>query len=177
MIRSSITREWWLWKLLFWVVSPVTKSISQGAATGLNCLIRSETKGLTGLYWNQCRQGSKSFKFCHFKLCEPWKTLSGVASCERPESSSCNGQAQQIVSCWLFINWKHLKALNKKYNVNLLSYYGRKVSTFSAGKSFPKKTSSGPHSSRNWTICSSSTRQHHRENPKTLCLRKYSRRK
>ena len=55
MIRSSITREWWLWKLLFLIVSPVTKSVSQGAATGLNCLIRCETKGLSGLYWNQCR--------------------------------------------------------------------------------------------------------------------------
>ena len=55
MIRSSITREWWLWKLIFWMASPITKSLSQGAATGLNCLVRPETANFSGQYWNQCR--------------------------------------------------------------------------------------------------------------------------
>ncbi|XP_064610463.1 WW domain-containing oxidoreductase-like [Liolophura sinensis] len=54
MMYSSLSRNWWLYRLLFYLARPFTKSMQQGAATSLFCAIAQELEGVGGLYFNNC---------------------------------------------------------------------------------------------------------------------------
>ncbi|XP_054856465.1 WW domain-containing oxidoreductase [Eublepharis macularius] len=54
MMYSSLHRYSWLYKLLFTLVRPFTKSMQQGAATTVYCACAPELEGLGGMYFNNC---------------------------------------------------------------------------------------------------------------------------
>ncbi|XP_003744439.1 WW domain-containing oxidoreductase [Galendromus occidentalis] len=54
MIRTSISRTWWFWKLLFFLASPFTKSIEQGAATTVYAAASPDMEDRGALYLNNC---------------------------------------------------------------------------------------------------------------------------
>ncbi|OQR79410.1 WW domain-containing oxidoreductase-like [Tropilaelaps mercedesae] len=54
MINTSISRYWWFWRLLFWMMSPFTKTLAQGAATSVYGAVAPELADLGGLYLNNC---------------------------------------------------------------------------------------------------------------------------
>lgn len=57
MISTGIQNHWWLWRFLFAISRPFTKSIGQGAATTVFCAVTPQLgsdKELSGRYWNNC---------------------------------------------------------------------------------------------------------------------------
>ncbi|KAF0311936.1 WW domain-containing oxidoreductase [Amphibalanus amphitrite] len=54
MVSSSLSRHWWLWRLLFAAVRPFTKSLQQAASTSVYAATAPELDGLGGLYFNNC---------------------------------------------------------------------------------------------------------------------------
>ncbi|KAL3270614.1 hypothetical protein HHI36_021148 [Cryptolaemus montrouzieri] len=62
MVYSEISRYWWFYRLLFYVVRPFTKSLQQAAATTVFCAVAPELNGITGSYFNNCYQCEESEK-------------------------------------------------------------------------------------------------------------------
>lgn len=54
MVSSSLSRNWWFYRLLFAIVRPFTKSLQQAASTTIYAATAPELTGLTGLYFNNC---------------------------------------------------------------------------------------------------------------------------
>ncbi|KAH0949552.1 hypothetical protein HN011_000984 [Eciton burchellii] len=54
MVSTSISRYWWLYRLLFAIVRPFTKSLQQAASTTIFCATAPELEGVTGCYFNNC---------------------------------------------------------------------------------------------------------------------------
>ncbi|XP_025114959.1 WW domain-containing oxidoreductase-like [Pomacea canaliculata] len=54
MMSTSLSRHWWLYRLLFALVRPFTKSMQQGAATTVYCAVSQALDGVGGLYFNNC---------------------------------------------------------------------------------------------------------------------------
>lgn len=54
MMSSNLARNWWVYRLLFAVVRPFTKTMQQGAATSLYCAAVPELQGIGGMYFNNC---------------------------------------------------------------------------------------------------------------------------
>uniref|UniRef100_A0A1B6E0E8 WW domain-containing oxidoreductase n=1 Tax=Clastoptera arizonana TaxID=38151 RepID=A0A1B6E0E8_9HEMI len=54
MVSSYISRNWWLFRLLFAFVRPFTKSLEQAASTTVYCATSHQLDGVTGLYFNNC---------------------------------------------------------------------------------------------------------------------------
>lgn len=54
LVSTSLSRNWWLVRVLFAFVRPFTKSLQQAAATTIFCCTAEEITGLTGLYFNNC---------------------------------------------------------------------------------------------------------------------------
>lgn len=54
MVSSSLSRNWWFYRLLFAIVRPFTKSLQQAASTTIYSAVAPELTGLTGLYFNNC---------------------------------------------------------------------------------------------------------------------------
>lgn len=54
LVSTSLSRNWWLIRILFAFVRPFTKSLQQAAATTVFCCTAEEINGLTGLYFNNC---------------------------------------------------------------------------------------------------------------------------
>ncbi|XP_066600590.1 WW domain-containing oxidoreductase isoform X2 [Prorops nasuta] len=54
MVSSNIIRYSWMYKLLFLLVRPFTKSLQQAASTIVYCATAPELEGATGLYFNNC---------------------------------------------------------------------------------------------------------------------------
>ncbi|CAG5128309.1 unnamed protein product [Candidula unifasciata] len=54
MMSSGLSRNWWLYRLLFALVRPFTKSMQQGAATTVYCAVAEELGNVGGLYFNNC---------------------------------------------------------------------------------------------------------------------------
>ncbi|XP_036010283.1 WW domain-containing oxidoreductase isoform X10 [Mus musculus] len=54
MMYSAIHRNSWVYKLLFTLARPFTKSMQQGAATTVYCAVAPELEGLGGMYFNNC---------------------------------------------------------------------------------------------------------------------------
>lgn len=60
MVSSKLARNWWLYKLLFTIVRPFTKSLQQAASTTIYCATALELVGVTGVYFNNCFQCQES---------------------------------------------------------------------------------------------------------------------
>jgi len=54
MVSSDISRYWWIYRLLFTLVRPFTKSLQQAASTPVFCAAAPELEGATGVYFNNC---------------------------------------------------------------------------------------------------------------------------
>lgn len=54
LVSSSLSRYWWLYRLLFVLVWPFTKSLQQAAATSVYCATVHELEGVGGMYFNNC---------------------------------------------------------------------------------------------------------------------------
>jgi WW domain-containing oxidoreductase len=54
MVNTDLSRYYWLYRLLFNLVRPFTKSLQQAASTTIYCTIVPELTGLTGIYFNNC---------------------------------------------------------------------------------------------------------------------------
>lgn len=54
LVSSSISRHWWLYRLLFALARPFTKSLQQAASTTVFCATAPELEGITGGYFNNC---------------------------------------------------------------------------------------------------------------------------
>ncbi|XP_011640819.1 WW domain-containing oxidoreductase isoform X1 [Pogonomyrmex barbatus] len=54
MVSTSLSRHWWLYRLLFALVRPFTKSLQQAASTTIFCATAPELEGVTGSYFNNC---------------------------------------------------------------------------------------------------------------------------
>lgn len=54
LVNTGISRNWWLYRLLFTLVRPFTKSMQQAAATSVYCAVANDLEGVGGLYFNNC---------------------------------------------------------------------------------------------------------------------------
>ncbi|XP_033114523.1 WW domain-containing oxidoreductase-like [Anneissia japonica] len=54
MIHTGIQKNWWLYRILFALVRPFTKSLQQGSATSVFCAVSNDLEGTGGLYLNHC---------------------------------------------------------------------------------------------------------------------------
>lgn len=54
MVSSSLSRYSWVYRILFAIVRPFTKSLQQAASTTIFCATAPELEGATGLYFNNC---------------------------------------------------------------------------------------------------------------------------
>ncbi|CAH4029370.1 WW domain-containing oxidoreductase [Pieris brassicae] len=54
MVSTNLSKSWWLYNLLFFLVRPFTKSLQQAAATTVYVATAAELEGVTGLYFNNC---------------------------------------------------------------------------------------------------------------------------
>ncbi|XP_018352611.1 PREDICTED: WW domain-containing oxidoreductase-like isoform X1 [Trachymyrmex septentrionalis] len=54
LVSTSISRHWWLYRLLFALARPFTKSLQQAASTIIFCATAPELEGVTGSYFNNC---------------------------------------------------------------------------------------------------------------------------
>ncbi|KAI1285260.1 WW domain-containing oxidoreductase [Halotydeus destructor] len=54
MMSSNLSRHWWLYRALFALVRPFTKSLDQGASTTVYCATSLELDGVGGSYFNNC---------------------------------------------------------------------------------------------------------------------------
>ncbi|KAF2881212.1 hypothetical protein ILUMI_24958 [Ignelater luminosus] len=54
MVSTSLSRNWWLYRLFFALVRPFTKSLQQAASTTVYCATALELAGVTGVYFNNC---------------------------------------------------------------------------------------------------------------------------
>ncbi|XP_059485943.1 WW domain-containing oxidoreductase [Neocloeon triangulifer] len=54
MVSSDLARHWWLYRLIFSLVRPFTKSLQQAASTSVYVAAHPDTAGVGGLYFNNC---------------------------------------------------------------------------------------------------------------------------
>lgn len=60
MVATNISKNWWLYRLLFAVARPFTKSLQQAASTTVFCATAVELTGVTGVYFNNCYRCEES---------------------------------------------------------------------------------------------------------------------
>lgn len=76
MVSTSISRQWWLYRLLFALVRPFTKSLQQAASTVVFCATAPELEGVTGGYFNNCYRCQPSNSTLNLALAAQLWTLS-----------------------------------------------------------------------------------------------------
>lgn len=54
MVSTNISKNWWLYRFLFFLARPFTKSLQQAACTSVYCATAPELTGVTGVYFNNC---------------------------------------------------------------------------------------------------------------------------
>ncbi|KAK7583923.1 hypothetical protein V9T40_004886 [Parthenolecanium corni] len=54
LVYSDLSRHWWLYRLLFFIVRPFTKSLQQAASTSIFCATSPYLKQKPVLYFNNC---------------------------------------------------------------------------------------------------------------------------
>ncbi|KAJ8680938.1 hypothetical protein QAD02_016725 [Eretmocerus hayati] len=60
MVSSDLSRHSWIYRFLFALVRPFTKSLQQAASTPVFCATAPELEGATGLYFNNCYRCDES---------------------------------------------------------------------------------------------------------------------
>ncbi|KAK3085657.1 hypothetical protein FSP39_006774 [Pinctada imbricata] len=69
-MNTSLSRYWWLYRIFFFLASPFTKSMQQGAATTVYCSVASELEGVGGMYFNNCCRCEPSKAGCDEDLAQ-----------------------------------------------------------------------------------------------------------
>lgn len=54
LVSTNLPRNWWLYRIIFYLIKPFTKDLQQAASTTIYCSTADELIGLTGLYFNNC---------------------------------------------------------------------------------------------------------------------------
>ncbi|CAH1132082.1 unnamed protein product [Ceutorhynchus assimilis] len=54
LVSTGLSRNWWLYRMLFFLVRPFTKSLQQAASTTIYCATAPDLLGVTGVYFNNC---------------------------------------------------------------------------------------------------------------------------
>ncbi|XP_072013612.1 WW domain-containing oxidoreductase-like isoform X1 [Amphiura filiformis] len=54
LVYTKLSRNWWMYRILWLMVRPFTKSAPQGAASSVFCATAKELEGIGGLYINHC---------------------------------------------------------------------------------------------------------------------------
>ncbi|XP_054719522.1 WW domain-containing oxidoreductase-like [Uloborus diversus] len=54
LVSSYLSRNWWVYRLLFALFRPFTKSLAQAAATPVYCAAAHDLDGVGGMYFNNC---------------------------------------------------------------------------------------------------------------------------
>lgn len=54
MVFTNLCKSWWLYRLVFFLIRPFTKSLQQAAATSVYVATSADLDGVTGLYFNNC---------------------------------------------------------------------------------------------------------------------------
>ncbi|XP_022286339.2 WW domain-containing oxidoreductase-like [Crassostrea virginica] len=68
IMYTNLSRHWWLYRVLFLLARPFTKSLQQGAATTVFCAVSSHLDGVGGLYFNNCCHCIPSTAGCNEEL-------------------------------------------------------------------------------------------------------------
>ncbi|XP_075677072.1 WW domain-containing oxidoreductase isoform X1 [Dermatophagoides pteronyssinus] len=70
LVNTYLQRYWWPLRLLYFLVSPFTKSANQGAATVVFCSVTDEISDIGGLYFNNCQECEPSLKAQDLELAD-----------------------------------------------------------------------------------------------------------
>ncbi|OTF69913.1 short chain dehydrogenase-like protein [Euroglyphus maynei] len=63
LVNTYLQRYWWPLRLLYFLVSPFTKSANQGASTVVFCSVTDEIQDIGGhYYFNNCQECEPSLK-------------------------------------------------------------------------------------------------------------------
>ncbi|XKL63482.1 hypothetical protein PGB90_005846 [Kerria lacca] len=54
LVYSNIWRNWWFYKVLFYICRPFTKSLQQAASTSVFCATSAVLDKISGIYYNNC---------------------------------------------------------------------------------------------------------------------------
>lgn len=68
MVYTNLQRNWWLYRMLFYMARPFTKSLQQGAATTIYCTVAPEMQNVGGMYFNNCCRCPPSSAGCDEEL-------------------------------------------------------------------------------------------------------------
>ncbi|XP_061189876.1 WW domain-containing oxidoreductase-like [Saccostrea echinata] len=68
VMYTHLSRNWWFYKVIFFVARPFTKSLQQGAATTVFCVTSAQLEGVGGLYFNNCCRCEPSKSGCDEEL-------------------------------------------------------------------------------------------------------------
>ncbi|CAG2218708.1 WWOX [Mytilus edulis] len=75
-ISTNLQRNWWLYRVVFFIVRPFTKSKQQGAATTVYCATHSDLEEIGGMYFNNCCPCQPSKESMDEQLAEKLWTVS-----------------------------------------------------------------------------------------------------
>ncbi|VDI74389.1 WW domain-containing oxidoreductase [Mytilus galloprovincialis] len=75
-ISTNLQRNWWLYRVVFFIVRPFTKSKQQGAATTVYCATHPDVEEIGGMYFNNCCPCQPSKESMDEQLAEKLWTVS-----------------------------------------------------------------------------------------------------
>ncbi|CAH0716756.1 unnamed protein product, partial [Brenthis ino] len=59
-IKTGLCRNWWAYEALYTIMLPFSKTINQGASTVVYCATSSDLKGMTAVYFKNCKRCEES---------------------------------------------------------------------------------------------------------------------
>ncbi|XP_013188776.2 WW domain-containing oxidoreductase [Amyelois transitella] len=59
-VKTRLCRNWWVYEALYTFMKPFSKTICQAASTPLYCAISPDLKGVSGIYFKDCKRCSES---------------------------------------------------------------------------------------------------------------------
>lgn len=75
-MSTGIQRHWWLYRVIFFLVRPFTKSLQQGASTTVYCAASPDIAELGGMYFNNCCPCKPSKEALNEKMAQRLWTVS-----------------------------------------------------------------------------------------------------
>ncbi|CAH0404887.1 unnamed protein product [Chilo suppressalis] len=67
-VKTKLCRNWWVYEALYTTMKPFSKTIAQAASTPLYCATSPELKGLSALYFKDCKRCEESELAKDFQL-------------------------------------------------------------------------------------------------------------
>lgn len=104
MVSTSLSRNWWLYRILFFLVRPFTKSLQQAAATTVYCATAQELNGVTGMYFNNCYRCEESDAAKDDELAQVlWNISIEMLNMKQPKvkiENPCKGETPLYDDCY-----------------------------------------------------------------------------